>query len=342
MPKDEQYIQRCIQLAKLGEGNVAPNPMVGAVIVYNDKIIGEGYHQNYGEAHAEVNAINSVDDQSLLAASTIYVSLEPCAHFGKTPPCADLIVINKFNRVVIGCQDSFSKVEGKGIKKLKDAGIEVDIGVLELECRELNKRFFTFHEKKRPFVLLKWAETKNGLIDNGITDNKDIAWISAPELKPVVHSWRNQQQAILVGQKTVISDNPSLTVRAINGTNPTRIIIDPQCNLNNKYSVFNSEAQTIVLNSIKDESSKNIRYIKLEEINTKTILEQLYLEDIQSVLIEGGRTTLQSFIDDDLWDEANVIIGQNSFNKGTKAPILCKDFHEELIFGDRVKYYSNK
>jgi diaminohydroxyphosphoribosylaminopyrimidine deaminase / 5-amino-6-(5-phosphoribosylamino)uracil reductase len=340
MLSDEHYMLRCIQLANLGKGHVAPNPLVGAVIVLDDIIIGEGYHQKYGEAHAEVNAVNAVEDHSLLKKATIYVSLEPCAHHGKTPPCANLLVKHGFNRVVIGCSDSYSEVSGKGIEILKDAGIQVDLGILEKECRNLNKHFFTFHEEKRPYVLLKWAETSNGLIDNGSNEG-EITWISAPETQALVHKWRSDHQAILVGRKTVENDNPSLTVRAIDGNNPIRVILDSDNVLSQDSRVFNQESKTIVLNTKLNEKRGNISFLQLTEMNPSSILSTLHEQNIQSVLIEGGRQTLQSFIDANLWDEAKVIIGQQNFESGTEAPsINGSPNHSEKFFSDTINTYS--
>lgn len=337
---DDKFMQRGIELALLGQGNVAPNPMVGAVIVYNRKIIGEGYHQKFGEAHAEVNAFESVEDKSQLSESTIYVTLEPCSHYGKTPPCADLLVKHKFKRVVIGCVDTFSEVQGKGIERLREAGIDVHIGCLENECRELNKQFFTFHEKKRPFIFLKWAQTINGKLDNGIPD-QTVTWISSPESKTLVHKWRNAHQAILVGRKTVENDNPSLTVRAITGKNPIRIVLDSELKLALTHSVFNKESKTIVFNLKKSEVVQEIEFVQLEEMTPKSILEALYDLNIISVLIEGGAQTLQSFIDSELWDEAAIITGNSSFEEGTNAPQLKhKINHSFEYFGDRISMYS--
>jgi len=342
MQSHETYMNRCIQLAKLGEGNVAPNPMVGAVIVYGNKIIGEGYHQKYGEPHAEVNAINSVKEKSLLTDSTIYVSLEPCAHFGKTPPCANLIVEHQFKKVVIGSRDPHSKVDGKGILILKENNIEVIIGVLKKECDELNKRFFTFHQKKRPFVVLKWAETKNGKIDSDGNQNA-ITWISCPESQVFVHQLRKENQAILVGRNTIINDNPSLTIRRIKGRNPVRIIIDSDCSLSEDKSIFNREAKTIVLNKKKNAIEENIEWAKMQKISSLSILEVLFEKGIDSVLIEGGRKTLQSFIDNGLWDEAYQIIGENSFINGTKAPeINHSALKKTSFFKDQIIFYRNK
>ena len=337
---DETFMQRGIELALLGQGEVAPNPMVGAVIVYNNKIIGEGYHQKFGEAHAEVNAINSVLDISVLSESTIFVTLEPCAHFGKTPPCADLIVKHKFKRVVIGCVDTFSEVKGKGIERMRQAGIDVTVGCLENECRELNKHFFTYHEKKRPFLFLKWAQTLNGKLDSG-THDKTITWISSPESKTLVHTWRNKHQAILIGRKTVENDNSSLTIRAISGKNPVRVILDSNLKIPLTYTVFNDEAPTIVLNLLKSEVSHGVEFIQLNEMSPSEIVKALYEKNIISVLIEGGAQTLQSFIDADLWDEAAVIVGTSSFEKGTNAPLLNSQVnHSFEYFGDTISMYS--
>ena len=343
MQKDELYMQRCIDLARLGEGNVAPNPMVGAVIVLNDEIIGEGFHKKYGEAHAEVNAVNSVRDKSLLKEATIYVSLEPCAHYGKTPPCADLLVDLQFKKVVIGCKDTFSEVSGKGIQKLKDSGIEVIVGVLERECRNLNKRFFTFHEKKRPYVVLKWAQTKDGFIDQVRTNEvRKINWISTPETKALVHKWRSEEQSILVGRKTVMNDNPTLTVREVTGNNPIRIVLDSKASLPLNLKVFNDEARTIVFNLEKDETIKNIQFIKIKNLEIDSILNALYDLNVQSVFVEGGASALQSFINSNKWDEARVIVGATFFEEGLKAPSIAKVPSQQFSFStDMIYIYSN-
>jgi len=340
---DVKYMQRCIDLARLGEGNVAPNPMVGAVIVLNDCIIGEGYHQKYGEAHAEVNAVNSVVDKSVLKDATIYVSLEPCAHFGKTPPCSDLLVQYQFKRVVIGCQDSFSEVSGKGIQKLKDAGIEVRVGVLEEKCRELNKRFFTFHEMKRPYIILKWAQTQDGFIDIKRDDSTvGINWISSPETKVLVHKWRSEEQSILVGKNTVLNDNPTLTVREVTGNNPIRIILDSHLEIKKEANVLNEDAPTIVFNKLKDEVIGTVCYLKLADLEVQTVVNALYDLSIQSIFIEGGAKILQSFIDSKVWDEARVILGTNSFNEGVKAPFISILPTTSFDFSsDKVFIYTN-
>lgn len=342
MQSSERFMKRCIQLAKLGNGKVAPNPLVGAVIVHEGKIIGEGYHQKFGGPHAEVNAINSVHDQSILSKSTIYVSLEPCAHIGKTPPCANLLVKHRFQKVVIGSLDSHSKVDGKGIQLLKNAGIEVKLGVLEDECRELNKHFFTFHVKRRPYILLKWAETKNGLIDSG-SNNGEINWISSKETQSYVHQLRATYQSILVGANTVENDNPSLTVRMVEGKNPIRVIIDPHLRLDHSNQVFNQDAKTIIINRSKNKIEQNVEWVKVVELTPKNILNELYKRMINSVLIEGGKMTLQSFIDSNLWDETNRIIGQSTFETGTSAPIInTEPTNKDSFFKDVILTYHNK
>lgn len=342
--RDELYMSRCLDLARQGMGSVAPNPMVGAVIVHNGRIIGEGFHQHFGGPHAEVNAVNSVSDKNLLKEATIYVSLEPCAHHGKTPPCSDLLVECGFQRVVIGCKDTFSKVSGKGIEKLKKAGIEVEVGVLEQECRELNKRFFTFHERQRPYVILKWAQSKDGYLDRlRPNDEKGVNWISSPETKVLVHKWRSEEQSILVGRKTVQNDNPSLTVREFSGTNPTRIIIDSQLQLPDNLNIFSDEAPSIIFNRVKNEVKGNIEYIRISETNTQLILHELYNRNILSVFVEGGSRTLQYFIFGNVWDEARVIVGNTNFHEGEKAPTINKAPSESFPFStDMIHYYFRK
>lgn len=318
---DTFYIQHCIHLALKGKGNVAPNPMVGAVIVYKDTIIGEGFHEQYGEAHAEVNAVNSVQDVSLLPESTIYVSLEPCAHFGKTPPCSDLIIHHRFKRVVIGCIDTFSEVSGKGIERIRNAGIEVTTGVLEQECRELNKRFFTFHEQKRPYVILKWAQTPDGFMDKKRTaDTTGINWITQPETKQLVHQWRAEEAAILVGKQTALTDNPSLTVREATGNNPVRIVLDTHLEVPENAAIFSKETPTLVLNLKKSGKQNLIEWIQMKEMTPQTILSVLFEKNLQSVIIEGGKKVLESFITANLWDEARILIGTENFEEGLTAP----------------------
>ena len=294
---DEIYMQRCINLAKKGIRAVAPNPMVGCVIVVEDQIIGEGYHQRFGEAHAEVNAINSVSNKSLLKKATLYVSLEPCSHTGQTPPCAELIIKKGIKKVVIGTKDSNPIVGGKGIEKLKNGGIQVEEGILQEQCVELNKRFFTFHEKQRPYVILKWAQTLDGFLDRIREDEtQKINWISEPETNTLVHKWRSEEQSILVGRNTIINDNPSLTVRDYGGINPIRLVIDSQLQISGALNIYSKDAPTIVFNRIKDKKENNIEWVKISETSTKNILKELHNRGIQSVFVEGGSRTLQYFI----------------------------------------------
>jgi diaminohydroxyphosphoribosylaminopyrimidine deaminase / 5-amino-6-(5-phosphoribosylamino)uracil reductase len=335
-------MRRCIELAKKGEGNVAPNPMVGSVIVYNGQIIGEGFHQKYGEAHAEVNAINSVKDKSLLKQSTIYVNLEPCAHHGKTPPCSDLIITNKIPHVVIGSKDTFSKVNGKGIERLKQNGVEVDTGVLEKECRFLNKRFFTFHEQKRPYVILKWAQTRDGFIDKKRGRNeKGVNWISTPETRSLVHSWRSHEMGILVGRKTIENDNPKLNVRDVHGNNPIRIILDPNLKLKLDEKSGNDIAKTYIINTLLSEKHDEIEWVQLKDMGISAILEAIWELTIQSIMVEGGSHTLQQFIDSNAWDEIRIIEGESFFKEGLKAPIIDLQPTKKMQFGkDNIYYYQ--
>lgn len=318
--------------------------MVGAVIVHNDTIIGEGYHQSYGQAHAEVNAVHSVKDQSLLSQSTIYVSLEPCSHFGKTPPCSDLIIHHRFKRVVIGCTDTFSEVSGRGIQKLRNAGIEVCTGVMEAECRALNKRFFTFHEKSRPYVILKWAQTPDGFMDKARGEqDSGINWITHPDTKKLVHRWRAEEAAILVGKNTALTDNPSLTVREADGKNPIRILLDSNLEVPETFHLFSDEASTLVFNTIRSKKTGITEWVQVENITPKCILEVLHHRNIQSVIIEGGKHVLESFIASGLWDEARVLIGTEHFNNGLKAPVLHHAPASETSFGtDTVLFFENK
>ena len=341
---DEIYIQRCIDLAQKGIRAVAPNPMVGCVIVVNDKIIGEGYHQRYGEAHAEVNAINNVANKSLLNKATLYVSLEPCSHTGKTPPCAELIIKSGIKKVVVGTQDPNPIVGGKGIEKLKNRGIEVKEGILREQCLELNKRFFTFHEKQRPYVILKWAQTLDGFLDRIRDDEtQKINWISEPETKTIVHKWRSEEQSILVGRNTITNDNPSLTVRDYGGINPIRLVIDSQLEIGGELNIYSKDAPTIVFNRIKNETKNNVEWVKIKETSTKNILEELFKRGIQSVFVEGGSRTLQYFIIDNVWDEVRVVVGQKYFKDGYKAPIINKVPIKSIPFGkDMIHYYKRK
>lgn len=348
MMTDEIYMQRCLELAELGIAGVSPNPMVGCVIVHNDQIIGEGYHAKFGEAHAEVNAINSVLRKygeaaaKLLAEATAYVSLEPCAHFGKTPPCADLLVRHRLKRVVIGNTDPFSEVNGKGIEKLKEAGIEVITGVLQEQCSRLNRRFFTRISLQRPYIILKWATTANGYF---APKNTVQEWISGPMAKKLVHKWRTEEDAILIGKRTAISDDPLLTTREWAGKNPVRILIDRQLQVPVTSQIFNDQAKTVILNEVRTRVNGNIHYIQMEDMQhylPQKVAFQLYLMDIQSVIIEGGANTLSQFINADLWDEARVFTSSTSWKEGVPSPQINGLITDQLdVEKDRLTIYQN-
>ncbi|SHM08750.1 bifunctional diaminohydroxyphosphoribosylaminopyrimidine deaminase/5-amino-6-(5-phosphoribosylamino)uracil reductase RibD [Mucilaginibacter sp. OK098] len=342
MVQHEKYMQRCIELAGLGIGTVSPNPMVGAVVVFEDKIIGEGYHHKYGEAHAEVNAINQVinnfpDASELLKQSTIYVSLEPCAHYGKTPPCADLIIKHQIPNVIVGCRDPFSQVDGKGIEKLKEAGIEVVVGVLEKECQWLNRRFFTRIQKHRPYIILKWAQTIDVFF---APEDSSQHWITGIESRKLVHQWRSEEDAVLVGKNTAAIDNPQLNVRYAQGRSPKRVVIDRRLELNQNLNVFDQSVETLIFNEVKTDINGKNKYIALEDFDRyvpQYILFQLYLQDIQSVIIEGGAHTLNSFIEADLWDEARIFTGEKELKTGIKAPSVKGKITDEYSSGkDKV------
>jgi diaminohydroxyphosphoribosylaminopyrimidine deaminase/5-amino-6-(5-phosphoribosylamino)uracil reductase len=358
-------MQRCLQLAAMGAGRVAPNPMVGAVLVYGGRITGEGYHQQYGEAHAEVNCINSVAeaDKEFISKSTMYVSLEPCAHFGKTPPCADLIIKNKIPNVVIGCRDSFAAVDGKGIERLIAAGVHVTVGVLEKACRELNRRFFTFHEKQRPYIILKWAQSSDGkmapqmnfvrsLAENpkgGTLEHENLKrlMISNEITNRLVHQWRSEEAAILVGTNTALLDDPSLTTRLWPGNDPVRLVIDKELKLPHHLKLFDGSTKTIVFNYSKQAEAGNLVYHQLnkeEDILTQ-ILSALYNMQRQSVIVEGGSKLLQSFIDAGLWDEARVITNSTMvIGVGLDAPVLKNDMVlvEQKIKNDIVAFFKKE
>lgn len=337
---------RCIELAKLGAGSVSPNPMVGCVIVCHGKIIGEGFHQCFGEPHAEVNAINSVKNQELLKQSTLYVSLEPCSHFGKTPPCSVLIISKNIPEVIIGILDPFDEIAGRGVEHLKRAGVNVTVGLLEQECFELNKRFFTFHEKKRPYIFLKWAQTLDGFID--INRNKPLfgepTWITGETARRLVHKIRSEEDAIMIGTITAEKDNPSLTVYNWQGRNPVRIVLDKSLRLPKTLKLFDNSSKTIVFNSQKSGNENKTDFIKIDFGKTviPQILNELYLREIQSVIIEGGKQLLESFIKENLWDEAFIFIGNKFFHEGIEAPRLTGMVHSEThLDNDWLKIIRN-
>lgn len=336
---------RCLELAKRGQGNVAPNPMVGAVLVHENTIIGEGFHQKYGGPHAEVNCINDALQTApqLVALSTLYVSLEPCAHFGKTPPCADLIVKHKIPKVVIACRDSFAEVNGRGIEKLKDAGIEVIEGIMHAEAIELNKRFFTFHSFKRPYIILKWAQTNDGYIASN--DDKRVL-ITNEITNRLVHKWRSEETGILVGINTAILDDPILDNRKWYGNAPVKIVIDPQLKSTHQLKLFQQGEKTIILNRLKEEEDGRNQFIKTysDKILSES-LKRLFEKNVQSILVEGGSYTLQSFIDAGIWDEARIITNTKLLiSSGLSAPLLSggEKTAEQFILNDRIEFFKNR
>lgn len=336
MESNEIFMQRALQLATLGFGNVSPNPMVGCVVVHENQIIGEGFHQNYGELHAEPNAIHSVKDQSLLSKSILYVNLEPCSHWGKTPPCADLIIEKKIPKVVIANLDPNPLVAGKGIEKLKYAGIEVVVGILEKEGNWLNRRFFTNQTKKRPYIILKWAQTQDG---NIARENFDSKWISNQYSRQLVHKWRSEEDAILVGFNTSLQDNPQLNVREMAGRNPIRLLIDKNLQIPSSHHLFDQSQKTIVFNSLKSGVENGVEFIQLkQEDDLNPLLFALFERKVQSIIVEGGTKTLQKFIDQDLWDEARIFTSKSVFEKGIKAPkIGGKLISKQNILGDDLE-----
>ena len=344
MTKDSFYMQRALDLAALGRGNVSPNPMVGCVIVHNDQIIGEGWHQRYGDWHAEVNAVNSVKPEfvSLLHESTVYVTLEPCAHFGKTPPCADLLVELKVKRVVICNEDPNPLVAGKGTQKLRDAGIEITTAVLKEEGRRLNARFFTYFEEKRPFVILKWAETADGFIAD---ENKQPLTISCRQSRTISHQWRTEEDAILVGTNTALNDNPQLNARLWAGHSPIRIVLDRTLRLPRELHLFDNTQKTICYNAFSNETEGETTFVQInfDENFLKHLLQDLYDRKIQSVLVEGGSQLLQAFLNEGLFDEIRVFKSPNPIGKGTAAPLLptgVRFIHQEQVGTDWLSRYE--
>lgn len=352
----ENYMQRCLELAKNGLREAMPNPSVGAVLVYKDRIIGEGHTSPFGGPHGEVNCINSVNEKNrhLIPKATLYVSLEPCSHYGKTPPCCDLIIRHEIQNIVIGTVDPNEKVAGNGIRKLQEAGKNVIVGVLEKECREFNRRFFTFHEKKRPYIILKWAETSDGFLaplaafrqtqGDTISDKKPV-WITNTYSRQLVHKWRSEEMAILAGTQTVLDDNPQLDVRTWTGANPIRIILDRSGKIDDTYSVKNHKIKTIILT--EKTNFPNLENLLFEVVTFDanlpyTIMDVLYRHNLQSVIIEGGLQTLQTFITADLWDEARVFKGPVVFGDGIKAPELNNEpMQKQAIINDELIIYRN-
>jgi diaminohydroxyphosphoribosylaminopyrimidine deaminase/5-amino-6-(5-phosphoribosylamino)uracil reductase len=345
MQNHELFMRRCILLAAKGAGFVAPNPMVGSVLVYEERIIGEGYHEEYGKAHAEVNCINSVreEERHLVSKSVLYVSLEPCAHYGKTPPCADLIIKHQVAKVVVGCRDPFAQVDGKGIEKLQNAGIEVVLGILEQECMELNRRFFTFHTRRRPYIILKWAQSKNQKIANA---DFSRVLISNAYSNRQVHKWRSEEAAIMVGTNTALQDDPALNARHWTGPNPVRLVVDLNGRLPETLKVFDGRQKTIIFNSYRNEVRENLefRLVEKEPSLVKALIQACYELNIQSILIEGGNKLAESFINENGWDEARVI--ENSeliIHNGLQAPRLTNHqiISSQNIANDVVSFYRN-
>lgn len=341
---DEKYMQRCLQLARQGLGYVAPNPLVGALLVVDGKIIGEGYHKRYGEAHAEPNAINSVEDKGLLKKATMYVSLEPCSHYGNTPPCANLIVQSGIPRVVIGTLDPNPKVSGRGVKILEEAGIEVSSGYLEVECRKLNKRFFMFQEQKRPYILLKWAQTSDGFIDCIRTHYDEMPLqISNSLTSQLTHKMRSENQSIMVSTNTVVLDNPSLTVRNWPGKSPIRIALDRSGRIPMEFKILDQSVRTLIFTEQNKESNGKIEYINIDFNKNciQNIVNEIYNRNIHSILIEGGAKLLNSFIDSGIWDEAHVEISSQKIFQGVAAPKIGGrlDSHETFLEHDILTYF---
>lgn len=338
MTPDELFMLRTLELARLGIGRVSPNPQVGCVIVHDGKIIGEGWHQKYGGPHAEVNAINSVTDKSLLEQATVYVNLEPCSHFGKTPPCADLLIAQRVRKVVVANVDSNPLVGGKGLAKLHAAGIETVVGVLDQQARELNKRFFTFVEQQRPYIILKWAETADGFIARSNFDSK---WISNEYSRQLVHRWRSEEDAVLVGSGTAAHDNPALTVRDWSGRNPVRVVIDRHLKLSDSLHLFDGNTPTLCYNLIQQKTENNTTWIKLEQTQfLKDLVADLRTRNIQSLMIEGGAQTLSAFLNENLWDEARVFKARQSFESGITAPTFHGNLKETLdVMDDELQIW---
>lgn len=335
---DKQIMRRCIQLAKNGLGTTYPNPMVGCVIVYNRNVIAEGWHKRAGGAHAEVNAVSQIENKEILKDCEIFVSLEPCSHFGKTPPCSDMIIRYNFKRVVVGTTDPNSKVNGAGIQKMRNAGICVQTDVLKDECVALNKRFFCFHQNKRPYIILKWAETADGFM--ATADGKQ-RWITNQYSKQLVHKWRAEEQAILVGYNTATIDNPQLNARLWSGNHPVRIVFDRDLSLSQKLNLFDKQQHTIVFSEFDSKEGAEVIKINFDNQTEETVLEKLYEIGIQSLIIEGGRKTLDGFITKNLWDEARVFSSNENWGNGIKSPCFTAKLVEQKFIGlDNLKIYK--
>ena len=340
---DIKFMKRCIDLASKGLGYTYPNPLVGSVIVHDNKIIGEGYHAKYGESHAEVNAINSVGDKELLRESTLYVNLEPCNHHGKTPPCTEAIINNNIKRIVIGSRDPNRLVDGSGIDKLRSSGCDVVVGVMELECSNLNKRFFKYHKHKRPYIILKWAESKDGFISplKSNQSPRKVSWISGENSKKLNHKWRSEEHSILVGVQTIIDDDPLLTTRFVDGKNPIRFVLDPNSRIPIDSKVLSQTSKTIILS--KKENNLIPNYTKSSNFeNIQRIIESLYDMKIQSVLIEGGTKTINHFLDNDSWDSIRVFKSNKNITDGIRSPDVDLSKFTKSDIGDDILYEINR
>ena len=338
---DERYMARCIQIAQNGLGSTYPNPFVGSIIVHNQKIIAEGYTSAYGGPHAEVNAIRQIKDDSILKECTLYVTLEPCSHYGKTPPCCDLVIAKEFKRVVIGTLDPFAEVNGQGYLRLLENGIDVTLGVLEEECKELNRRFITFHQEKRPYIILKWAQTQDGYMGHDDVQK----WITNRYSRQLVHEWRTEEQAILVGKKTALVDNPQLNTRFWEGKNPLRISIDKFLAIPRNFHLYDQSIPTVIFNAIEDREDKNLKLVKIDFDSNiiPPILDYLYQNNFQTLIVEGGSDTIQKFIDMNLWDEARVLSSNAFWNEGILAPIVRgKRVSQQKIINDHVTVIRNQ
>ncbi len=345
--KDREYMDRCLELACKGLGTTAPNPMVGCVLVADGRIIGQGYHREYGKSHAEVNAIQSVKNEELLVSSTLYVNLEPCSHHGKTPPCSELILDKGIPRVIVGTSDPNKLISGRGISRMRDHGVEVSVGIREKECLELNRRFFTYHINKRPYIILKWAETKDGFIDRERTPgtNGHINWITGTMERQLVHKWRSEEQAILVGTHTAVIDDPELTARDWSGRQPLRLVIDRRGKLPGNLRLLDGSTPTVIFSETAQKPVGNIRQVKIpsDPDMTDGILNYLYDNQIQSVIVEGGRATLEGFIRRNLWDEARVFTGEQFFRSGIRAPRLIEEVAEkQQMAGSMLSIFRNQ
>jgi len=342
----EMFMNRCLELARKGLGDTAPNPMVGCVIVYQDRIIGEGYHRSFGGPHAEVNAIQSVKNPDKLKDSILYVNLEPCPHFGKTPPCTRLIMDAEIPKIVIGVTDPNSVVAGEGIRQLSGNGREVIKDVLKEESIKLNRRFFTFHLKKRPYIILKWAQTIDGFIDIFRSDHEKnkINWITDKTSRILVHKWRAEEQAILIGSVTAITDNPRLTTRVWPGKNAVRLVIDREGRLPEHLHILDGLVETLVFTHVRKQNKTNLKYVKLDQKKDvmPALFEYLYSINIQSVMVEGGKLLLETFLKHGLWDEARIFTGNKTFGKGIPAPVISAGPEYQFKFsGSDVKIYKH-